>query len=328
MENINHFSSGIDSIRFVIPARTLAVFLRKKKLYDKIKLPSSNYTIRDFIEQKYHNYKSIDKKYPFDFRYINIFDGNKSLSNSIILLQNTKELHLIAAKNKKKKNYYIQVVFAGLFQPSKDIKKEVYKILKLFLKRFKIYSLDLSADFKDEKNIKDFKNAFELAIKDNSKIKQYKDSLYANNDGSLNEGLYKVILYDKFNKQSNFHKEKIHPDYKHWKRLEISIILKKKFWNFIDDEVVGIKYSLNDSIDILTSIARSLGLANLSGLNLAMLSSQIKLLNDLRLKILFKPFARYFYKKINKKAKKVSIKSYKKINKKAKKFIKNTFFVG
>lgn len=285
------YSTGIDSYRFVIPKSVALGFLKKLELYTKLRATTRNKQVQSYCKDKFKSLKSEHAKYPFKVRYINLKRGVKSLSNTILFLENSKELHDIARKNKKKLDYYVMIVFAGLHQPSKDIESSVFKILAQFVRRFKTYSFDLAYDFDSEKNI-DY--SLKEWLGDNTKqwsggqIISIGKSLYANCilDSTRYYNLSRILLYDKFYKQKHYHKEKIPQKYEHWKRLELTFNLKAKFLEQVENE------SINEALDVLNDMARSIGAVGLMGADIEILSSQLQLLKDLRRNIRFRAWIR------------------------------------
>ncbi|PAF46308.1 hypothetical protein BKH41_09365 [Helicobacter sp. 12S02232-10] len=244
------------------------------------------------MKQKYKNHKTNIKKHPFNIKYINLKRGVKSLSNTILILENSKTCHEYSKANKKNYNYYVEVVFAGLHQPSKDIGPLTMKILKYFLRRYKVHSMDLAVDFDWDKEINHTnKHVFEQATKpyqqENQKPSIYNEgtSLYLNNPDPKN-GLAKIIIYDKYKKQTYYHKENIKPELKNWKRLEITIKTKARFFAWIE------KDGANEGIEILNDITQRIGARGVMGASVDVLSKQIRKLKDLRRAISFKAWAK------------------------------------
>lgn len=285
------YSTGIDSYRFVIPKSVALGFLKKLELYTKLRATTRNKQVQQFCKDKFKSLKSEHAKYPFKVRYINLKRGVKSLSNTILFLENSKELHDIARKNKKKLDYYVMIIFAGLHQPSKDIESNVFKTLAQFVRRFKTYSFDLAYDFDSERNI-------DYTLKEwlGSNTKQWSGgqiisvgkSLYANRivDSKRYYNLSRILFYDKFYKQKHYHKEKIPQKYEHWKRLELTFNLKAKFLEQVENE------SINEALDVLNDMARSIGAVGLMGADMEILSLQLQLLKDLRRNIRFRAWIR------------------------------------
>lgn len=283
------YSAGIDSFRMIIPEYTLNKFLKKIELFNKIKKTTKNKQIHQFVSDKFKSQFSPHKKRPFSVRYINLKRGVKSLSNTILILKNSKTSLEFSKKNKKPLNYYVEVVFAGFHQPSKDIEENSIKILKKFLKRFKVHTIDLAVDFDSlvEANARNkplIAQASALFIEGNGKIKNAPSSLYVNSM-KIDSKLLRLIYYDKYKKQKDYHKEDIRDDLKDWKRLETTIVVNKKFLDWVQTD------ELNNQIDNLTHITRGLGGCGLTGLNIGFLSKQIQKLKDLRRKIEFKAWA-------------------------------------
>ena len=215
---------GIDSIRFVMPKATLNGFLKKIELLGRLRLISRNKTVKDYAEYKLKGANKplfdADEKHPCKIRYVSFKRGTKSLSNTMLVVENSSELNDLCKKRKKPFGYYVCVVFAGLFQPSRDIYKETYRILGKFLRRFKPYSWDVAVDFKDRGDVNSkAKGKFKEAVKEQANdVISFKTSIYANR--GLKSGKFytvdKVCLYDKFEKQTNYHKQKIDEKFKGW----------------------------------------------------------------------------------------------------------------
>lgn len=209
-------NAGIDSVRFVMPKQSLNGFLKKLEILNRLRLISRNKALKEYAEYKFKGANkplfNADEKHPFKIRYISFKRGVKSLTNTMLVVENSTELNDLCKKRKKQFGYYVYVVFAGLFQPSRDIYKKTYQILGKFLRRFKPYSWDIAVDFKDEETIGyKSKTRFKEAVKDYGEdVISYKTSLYANR-GLKNGKFYsvdKILLYDKYNKQVNYHKQR------------------------------------------------------------------------------------------------------------------------
>lgn len=285
------YSTGIDSYRFVIPKSVALGFLKKLGLYTKLRVTTRNKQVQIYCKDKFKSLKSENPKYPFKVRYINLKRGVKSLSNTILFLENSRELHDIARKNKKKLDYYVMIIFAGLHQPSKDIQSCVFKALAQFVRRFKTYSFDLAYDFDSERNI-DYKLKEWLGTNtkqwSGGQIISVGKSLYANNilDSTHYYNLSRILLYDKYYKQKHYHKEKIPDEFQKWKRLELTFNLRAKFLDQIENE------SINEAIAVLNDMARSIGAIGLIGVDIDMLCKQCQLLKDLRHKVSFRAWIR------------------------------------
>lgn len=291
MAHKQHYSTGIDSYRFVIPKHIALGFLKKLELYTKLRATTRNKQVQIYCKDKFKSLKSENPKYPFKVRYINLKRGVKCLSNTILFLENNKELHDIARKNKKKLDYYVMIIFAGLHQPSKDIESSVFKALAQFVRRFKTYSFDLAYDFDSERNI-DYKLKEWLGSNtkqwSGGKVISVGKSLYANHilESSRYYNLGRILLYDKYYKQKHYHKEKIPDEFQKWKRLELTFNLRAKFLEQIENE------SINEAIAVLNDMARSIGAIGLIGVDIDMLCKQCRLLKDLRHKVSFRAWIR------------------------------------
>lgn len=278
-------NTGFDSFRFVINKRTFYKYLKKWGLFEKMRKTTRNKSINEFAKDKFNNVKTDDKFHPFKMRYINIKARNKSLSNTILILDNSKACFELSKKNKKAKNYYIEVLFNGLFQPSKQIEAEVWKILSKMVKRFKAYSVDIACDFNDDLAVS--KPREPKHIQRFSKLKifgefcTYKTSLYINNPQSKYYKLKRILIYDKYEKQKHYHKESIKKEFVRWKRLELTMKLNAKFIDRIENDV-------NEALDLMQDYLRMLEIWHF---NVSVMLEQIKYLNNPRWAKPFKPYA-------------------------------------
>lgn len=283
----NPYSIGIDTFRFVIAKDSLDVFLKKLGIFNKIAKSNRNIQIQEYVSQKFKSQKTNHKKHPFNVRYINLKRGNKSLSNTILLISNSISCHQYSKNNKKAYEHYVEVVFAGLHQPSKNIHKEVFKVLKAFLKRFKIHTMDMASDFDFKGRLRDLLRQSGKIMKylsNGSRVRNEGDSIYFND--TINTcGLRKILLYDKYKKQKFYHKENINPDFMDWKRCEITLEIKERFFRWVEND------GLDGGIDLLNDMALCLGMRGIIGLSVGVLSKQIQKLKDLRKAINFKPIA-------------------------------------
>ncbi len=285
-EEIKGYSTGVDSYRFVIPKSSAISFLKKLSLYPKLRATTRNKQVQTYCRDKFKSLDSNNPKYPFKIRYINLKRGVKSLSNTILFIENSKELHNIARENKKKLDFYVMIVFAGLHQPSKDIEPIVFSVLAKFIRRFKTYSFDLALDFDSTKEVnyalKEWFGKHTQKWSGGSIISVGK-SLYANNiiDKSQYFNLSRILLYDKYHKQRFYHKEKIPDEFSKWRRLELTFHLKSKFLDCVENE------SINEALIVLQDIGKAIGALGLVGANIKTFSLQIKMLLDLRHKYSF-----------------------------------------
>ncbi|MBN7287567.1 hypothetical protein IYN87_01400 [Campylobacter curvus] len=280
------YSSGIDSIRFVLSKSTALSFLKKHALQTRLRLVSRNKTIKEYVEYKFKGANkpllNADKRHPYKVRYVSFKRGVKSLSNTMIVIENSNELNDLCKKRKKALGYYVMIVFAGLFQPSRELYKETYRILGKFLRRFKPFSLDLAHDFEsDEKVDYKFKEAFKDAVKEQADgVIVYKSSIYANSCKSDKYyGLNKILLYDKFEKQTNYHRQKIDEKFKNWKRLELTFKLNKKFLNFIENK------SYMECVEVLDEIVYKLTSDFPFGVAIDRFKEQIAFFKDMRRRV-------------------------------------------
>lgn len=275
------FSSGIDTYRFIIAKDSFLKFMRKLELNTQLRAISRNKTIKDYVDYKFKNQAPLIMPLGCEFkiRYINFKRGNKSLTNSMIVIENSNDLNELCKKRKKPYGYYVKVVFAGLFQPSREVYKKTYSILSKFLRRYKSYEWDLAVDFKsDTKAGAGAKEWFKQRVKRfSNKIISYKSTLYANDCRELFYGLKKICFYDKYEKQKEYHKQKLDESLKGWHRLELTFRLNSKFIEHIQNE------SLIEYIQVLDEIANRLSdNAYPLGVDLRFLGKQVNFLKDNR----------------------------------------------
>lgn len=224
---------GIDTIRFIIPSSTLEKFVIKHSL--EIVDECQNHIINNFIDKN-----EIKKNSDYKIKFIKI-SNVKNVSAYILIKYNYESFD--TAKNRKKaKNFYSEVVFTGLRQPTKNISIDTYKILCLFVNRFKISDMDICFDGENEtpinqENINQFYYLFQEYINSFSDTNVFHTSFYINAPVSVKEDtdkFKKILLYNKYLKESK-HK-KIDDELKNWKRLEVTINVKFKYKGFnLDD---------------------------------------------------------------------------------------------
>ena len=233
----NYFlnSVGIDTIRFLIPSNTLKKFLIDNSL---VMLDSC----RNYIINHYLDRKEIKQNRDYDVKFVKI--GKVQNLSAYILIKYNLESVSLSKDRKKAKDYYCEVVFAGLRQPTKKISIETYKALSVFIKRFKVSDLDICFDGTsniniNEKNIAIFNFMFQDYVNSFSDTLIETSSFYINvpNSPIIDTDYFKKILvYDKYIKESRY--KKLDDSLKNWKRLETTVNVKCKFKEFILDDYI------------------------------------------------------------------------------------------
>ncbi|AJC91472.1 hypothetical protein [Campylobacter subantarcticus] len=267
---------GLDSVSFTIPKLAFEKFLRKFDFKKHINKTTRNLQLKDYCDDKFKSHNTKDKKAPFEIKYINFIKGNKSLSNTAIILYNSKKALAKAKKNKKAKGYYIEIIINGINQPSKNIAKETMAFLTRLLRRFKTDSVDLSLDFSGNFDMK--KQSVRQAIDTfkNLDIKgdfvEYNQSFYINNVKykQLSQ-LNRLILYDKFHKQKNYHKQNINEKFCKWRRLELRLNIKNKLIRSLD--------TIKEALKLFSLFLKSLNNQNITR---KFLNYQFSVFKDLR----------------------------------------------
>jgi len=180
----------------------------------------------------------------------------------MLIKKNHKSITTSKAQ-KRSKNYKREVIFTGLNQPNKkphrDHIKASYDVIKSIVKRFTVYSFDLSIDTINDivissrtKHILD--KLFHNFINHRSNTQIIDSSYYVNNPISLNNprfDLVRVLLYDKTKKESLKDGKLIKwddlqnlPD--NWKRLELTFeVSNHKLSISLLDEVMESIYNLD-----------------------------------------------------------------------------------
>ena len=251
---------GIDTIRFLIPSKTLHKFLIDNDLV--IKDSCRNYIINEYFEKK-----EIKQNRDYEVKFIEI--GNtKNLSGYILIKQNLESVS-ISKIRKKQKNFYSEVVFAGLRQPTKNISLSTYETLSLFIKRFKVSDLDVCYDGLSELEINDNTlNMYRYLFKDY--ISNFKDTLIEKSSFYINtpsspiadtDYFKKILVYEKYLKESRY--KNLDDELKNWKRLEVTVNIKFKFKDFpLDDYIADIQNLATKYFNVLSFSYEYLELQN------------------------------------------------------------------
>ncbi|MGP1484865.1 MAG: hypothetical protein ACTTJC_02000 [Campylobacter sp.] len=274
------FSCGIDSYRFLLPKSTFLKFMRKIELTSKLRLVTRNQQIKEYVDYKFKNDKTIFTK----IRYVNFKKGNRSLTNSMIVIENSESLNNLCKKRKKPYGYYVNVVFAGLYQPSREVFKETYRVLSKFVRRFKTYEFDVAKDFKS-----DVKAGFKNKEWFQRRVRRFgtdciscNTTLYANKCQERFFGLQKICFYDKFGKQTKYHKQHLDEEFKDWHRVELTFRLKKKFLDRIEND------RIMDYVAIMDEITNNLTDGAFPfGVDIEVLQAQTAFLKDNRRALFF-----------------------------------------
>ncbi len=214
---------AIDTIGFKTTLSSL-----NKKLHElKIELKD---TSENSIINKYFLEKEINLRDDKSVRFAKISSANNL--SGYILVKNNIESISASKKMKQAKTHYVEVVFAGLRQPSKKINMETYEVLSHFIKRFKIAYIDVCFDGKcsvpiDRKMY--YTHPFGEYIGHRTKITLCGTTFYINNPTAPNEDadyFMKILLYDKYIKECR-HKH-LGNIWRDWKRIEFRVSLGMK----------------------------------------------------------------------------------------------------
>lgn len=256
--NLKVQDTGIDAMCFVIEKKRALRLFKSLNLQNKLRLTTRNKAINAYTDQKFNSdLHSLGGKYPFKKRYINFNRGGKSLTNTLILLENTTELNKLCKERKKKFGTYVMIIFAGLYQPSREIKPQTLRVLRAFLKRFNTRWVDIAKDVIAEKErLK--KDDFKMACKNINKGSiiqvgnaQNGVTLYANNCVG---DIKKVLIYDKFSKESIYHKLKLDKHLNRWRRVEMRIEINRKFSKVKKEEIKEYSLILDDIVNFYSCV--------------------------------------------------------------------------
>ena len=200
-----------------------------------------NYIINHYIDKK----EIINNRYYY-IKFIKI--SNVSNASAYILIKQNYESVGISKNRKKKYSHYCETVFTGLRQPTKKISIDTYRVLSLFITRFKINDIDICFDGKNEtpinrSNINHFYYLFNEYINSFSDTNLYHSSFYINAPASVEADVdvfKKLLVYDKYIKESRY--KNLDDNLINWKRLEVTINVKFKFKGFnLDDYLLDIE---------------------------------------------------------------------------------------
>jgi hypothetical protein len=257
---------GLDTLRFIVPSKTLSNFLSRYhlKATDSIK----NELIFQYLARE------IQGKSDYKIEAVKISQSN-NLSGYLLIKQNFESV-ATAKGRKKQKSFYSEVIFTGLRQPSKSIKIETYEIARLFVKRFKVSSLDITFDGLTPlaihgDNLARLQWLFRDYITMHKTTAIESTTFYINRPRATDsdtDRFIKIKVYDKYLKESRY--KKLPDEVRDWKRLEVTIKIDCKFGGM----------SLDDYILDVLSIAKRL--FEFDDFSLDYLLLQIKLLNDKR----------------------------------------------
>lgn len=258
-KNIIFGERGIDTIRQIAHYNTFKNIIVKNGF--EVQTDIKNLPINPYIAQIYQSLKNDPKnrykKEAFKpvIEYAKISQGN-GLSNYIIIVKNIPLLFEYALAHKKAKDTFCLLIYTGLHQPTKQINNEAIKFISKLLRRktFILLNCDVASDFKDNRDIdyrrkEEFKSSLEGVNNDSYIVKH--NSLYCNKTTLSN--IDKILLYDKYKKQTIHQKQSLNHSLTAWKRLEITIKPKGR-----TDFISFIKNELPQSIETADKIAHRL----------------------------------------------------------------------
>jgi len=196
---------------------------------NKLNLDVKDYS-RNFLINQYFEEKEFKSKNDYRINFVEI--GNtKNLSGYILLKTNLKSMKL-SKQRKKSTTYYVEVIFAGLRQPTKDISIKTYDVLSHFIKRAKVSTIDICCDGSNNRSIDKklyYSSVFDEYIGEKTKVKLIGTTFYINSPSSPSadaDYFLKIMVYDKYIKESRY--KSIDTSLQNWKRLEFRVSINEK----------------------------------------------------------------------------------------------------
>ncbi|CAA6802515.1 MAG: Unknown protein [uncultured Sulfurovum sp.] len=192
---------------------------------------------------------------------VEVFKHSKghSLASYLIVSRLTSKSVSYDRTHKKLKGTHCLLTFAGLHQPTKRLHSESMKMIKKFLDRKTFYmsKLDIATDVTDSKPINHKrKESFKKVLKPHSNHgviapPNGASSLYINKVEGL-ERIGRILFYDKYKKQKDYHSQTLLKSLKDWKRVEVTVCfdLSKKENRMSFKAYVNSNKFLNDMLDI------------------------------------------------------------------------------
>ncbi len=202
---------------------------------------------KNYIINKYFYEKEIKQNRDSKVWFVEI--GNTNNLSGYIIIKSNEDSISVSKKVKQSKTHYVEVIFAGLRQPTKKIHMSTYNVLIEFIKRFKVSYADICFDG-ENKNAIDRTMYHSYVFRDymgsSSKEKLEGTTFYINNPSAPNadaDYFIKVMVYDKYIKES---RHKVLDDIlRHWKRIEFRISINAKL-----QDTNGLENYLNDMASV------------------------------------------------------------------------------
>jgi len=200
---------------------------------NELELEIKNYS-KNYIINQYFYEKEIKQNRDSKIWFVEIGNTN-NLSGYIIIKSNGDSISA-SKKVKQSKIHYVEVVFAGLRQPTKKIHMSTYNVLTDFIKRFKVSYVDVCFDGENKNSIDSkmyYSHVFRDYLGSSSEEKLVGTTFYINNPSAPNtdaDYFIKVMVYDKYIKEcrNRSHNTKLSTELQYWKRIEFRVRLDMK----------------------------------------------------------------------------------------------------
>ncbi len=224
----------------------------------EVKDHSKNYIINQYFYEK-----EIKQNNDSKIWFVKISDTN-NLSSYIIIKRNEDSISA-SKKVKQSKRHYVEVIFAGLRQPTKKIDMNTYSVLIAFIKRFKVSYVDVCFDGKHENPIDRqmyYSCVFNDYIGRYSRLKLVGTTFYINNPSASDidaDYFIKVMVYDKYIKENRnrSNDKKLSIALQYWKRIEFRIRVNAKL-----KDTNGLENYLDDMASVAKKYFKSLSVNN------------------------------------------------------------------
>ena len=112
----------------------------------EVKDCSKNYIINQYFYEKEIKQNNDSKVW-----FVKI--GNTNNLSGYIIIKSNEDSISTSKKVKQSKRHYVEVIFAGLRQPTKKIDMSTYNVLISFIKRFNVSYVDVCFDGEHENSI-------------------------------------------------------------------------------------------------------------------------------------------------------------------------------
>lgn len=165
---------------------------------------------------------------------------------TVIVTEFDRELMLLTQKNKKKFDHYVKVSFQGLNQPTYWSRTESNDCYTAFLRKFPISIMDFAVDVKCKRSMLDTANDLAKAVEKHyhtkgiyprvpkkagsvTKAVYFNFERTAENKDAKSPQFESLLMYDKWDKQTYYHRQNLQRYSQPWHRIEVRFKVGGKF---------------------------------------------------------------------------------------------------